>query len=127
MTPRGKVKELIDAMQAQPEKVQWLVPECAEIVGPSVSSTLAPAVRHEWLFKHKVGGVRVAYSLQPQDGPQEEAEEPEELPPFNAALWADGDLVLVGLQINQDGHSATLGPEQVRQLCRLLHGQGPEE
>lgn len=121
MSPRGKIKELIEAMQAQPEKVLWSPPECGEIVGASVSSSLAPALRHGWLFKH-MDGRRVHYSLQP---PEEEPEEVEELPPFNAALWADGELVIIGAQQNTDG-SITLVPDQVRQLCRLLHGQGPE-
>jgi hypothetical protein len=34
--------------------------------------------------------------------------------------------VLVGVEINPDGHSITLAPDKVRLLCRLLHGQGPE-
>lgn len=33
MSPRGKVKELIEAMQAQPEKVLWTPQECREIDG----------------------------------------------------------------------------------------------
>lgn len=47
-------------------------------------------------------------------------------PEFNAALWADGDLVLFGVELNPDGTSLTLKPNQVQLLCRLLHGQGPE-
>lgn len=62
-------------------------------------------------------GVTVEPSTQEEDG----------VPEFNAALWADGDLVLLGVSLNEDGHSVTLGPDKVRTLCRLLHGQGPEE
>lgn len=46
-------------------------------------------------------------------------------PEFNAALWADGDLVIYGAQENDDG-SFTLNAAQTAKLCRLLHGQGPE-
>jgi hypothetical protein len=42
---------------------------------------------------------------------------------FNAALWADGDLVLYGAQLNED-NSVTLNAKQTRTLCQLLAGQG---
>lgn len=51
----------------------------------------------------------------------DEALEPVE---FNAALWADGDLVIYGAQENEDG-SITLMADQTAKLLRLLHGQGP--
>ena len=53
--------------------------------------------------------------------------EDEEQRPFNAALWADGELILWNVEMNEDGRSVTLNAEQTRTLCRLLHGQGPEE
>ena len=124
MQPRGKTKQLIEAMQAQPEKVLWLPADCAAILGKSVSSSLAPAVRRGWLYKHELNGRgrRVAYSLQPQEVAGEEPAPAE----FNAALWADGELVLHGVELNPDGRTLTLKADQVRLLCRLLHGQGPE-
>lgn len=51
----------------------------------------------------------------------------DEAKPFNAALWADGELVLWNVGLNEDGRSVTLDSDQTRLLCRLLHGQGPEE
>jgi hypothetical protein len=45
---------------------------------------------------------------------------------FNCALWGDGDLLLYGLQINEDDISYTLNPTQVRRLANLLiNGASP--
>lgn len=125
MEPKGKTKLLIDTMRAQPDKPLWTPAECAEITGidKGLSAQLSGPLRRGWLYKHNLVGRRVAYGLHaPAETPAEE-EPPRE---FNAALWADGDLVLMGVELNEDGHSVTLGPERVRLLCRLLHGQGPE-
>lgn len=54
-----------------------------------------------------------------------EPEELEEEVPFNAALWADGDLHLFGL-LELEGGGHAIAAKDVRLLCRLLHGQGPE-
>ena len=40
-------------------------------------------------------------------------------PEFNAALWADGDLVIYGAQANSDG-SVTLTADQVATVKRLI-------
>lgn len=66
----------------------------------------------------------------PTAAPRVAAPEPEpegeEAVAFNAALWADGDLIIYGAQLNED-NSFTLTAEQTATLCRLLHGQGPAE
>lgn len=105
--------------------------ELADAVGitlASLKSAVRKAEQDEEILKRLQG--RVAYYRLPGQEPGEaEAEEPQaddKLPEFNAGLWADGDLVLVGVELNADGHSVTLGPDRVRLLCRLLHGQGPE-
>lgn len=102
-----RAKELADAIGVAPGTLQ---------------AALKCAVRDGFVVK-RMEGRAVFFSLpdgepQPADG---------DAPDFNAALWADGDLVLVGVTLNDDGHSVTLGPDKVRTLCRLLHGQGPEE
>lgn len=122
MNPRGKVKQLIEAMEAQPDKLLWSPTECAQAMGSknnAMSASLGAALRHEWLFKHTGEGRAIFYSLRP---PAEEEEAPEA---FAAALWDDGEVVLRGVRHNEDG-SVTLAADQVRRLCRLLHGQGPE-
>jgi len=53
--------------------------------------------------------------------------EPEALPEaepdgFDAALWADGHLVLVGAEIMEDGN-VVLPPDQAARLKRLLCGE----
>jgi hypothetical protein len=58
--------------------------------------------------------------LQPRDQDErEEAPAPAATPEFNAALWADGDLVIYGAQENEDG-SITLSPEQLAIVKRLV-------
>lgn len=115
MQPRGKVKLLIDAMQADPSHVVWTPAEAASVMGitkQAVSSHLQPAFRRGWLFK-SVENRQLRFSLQ---GPEEEPAQ------FTAALWADGDLVLNGVQISEDG-GVLLTREQVVQVKRLLLGQ----
>lgn len=45
---------------------------------------------------------------------------------FNASLWADGDLVLYGVEMNEDGSTVTLSRSRVAMLRRLLLGQGAQ-
>jgi hypothetical protein len=49
----------------------------------------------------------------------EESEEDDAPVEFNAALWADGDLVIYGAQANEDG-SITLNREQLATVKRLI-------
>lgn len=84
----------------------------------TLMGAVAPGLREGILVKRKDGGA-VFYALA-------EGVEVDVAPEFNAALWADGDLVLVGVKLNDDGASLTLNPEQTDKLRRLLMGQGPE-
>lgn len=61
----------------------------------------------------------------PAPEPDPVAEGSEEVVEFNAALWADGQLTMVGVTHTEDG-GIVLDADQTRKLCRLLHGQGPE-
>lgn len=44
---------------------------------------------------------------------------PVERQPFNAGLWVDGSLILVGLQLREDG-AAVVSPEDTMKLRQLL-------
>lgn len=56
-------------------------------------------------------------ALPPRRQKAEQAEPVEQ--PFNAALWADGELVLYGVQENEDG-SFTLTAQQVATIKRMI-------
>lgn len=86
--------------------------------------TLAPVVKPDTRMSWPPASTP-APSASPAPDPEPKALEETEEVAFNAALWADGDLVIYGAQENDDG-SVTLSTEKVRKLCRLLHGQGPE-
>lgn len=121
MKPRGKSKLLIDAMHAQPQKVLWNTDECADAMGianKSIAAFLAGPMNQGWVFKHKLDGVRVAYSLQP---PDEEAEDGEDVP-FSCKLYGDGDLDLHGLHETEDG-GWRVPAEHAATLRRLLTGE----
>jgi hypothetical protein len=79
--------------------------------------------------KHRVVNVRrsdsrgraLLWSLgtgQPVATLDDEVDESEDTP-FNAALWADGELVIYGATENTDG-SVTLSPDQVTKVKRLI-------
>lgn len=79
--------------------------------GCSFSQCMAAAVRRGLVVPER-SGRKTTWSL-----PAPEAEEPPT--PFNAALWADGDLVIYGAQ-NNDDNSVTLTAEQVAAVKRLI-------
>lgn len=116
MSPRGKVKQLIEAMQAKPEQALWTPTECAKAMGlehQAVNQSLRSAVSREWLFKHQGSGRSVFYSLKP------EQEEPVEPPAFSAAAWVDGDVDLYGLIELEDG-GYRMTADMVIKLKRLI-------
>jgi hypothetical protein len=94
----------------------------SEAIGVSPATLLsgikAAILRGEILKRNE--GRAVFYRLPGQEPGGEDADEVSK--EFNAALWADGDLVLVGVTLNADGNSVTLGPKQAHQLRRLLAG-----
>lgn len=107
------------------ERGEMKARDLADAIGvsaPTLYSGIKSALLRGEIVKRNEG--RAVFYRLPGQEPEAEASD---RPDFNAALWADGDLVLVGVELNADGHSVTLGPERVRMLCRLLHGQGPEE
>lgn len=109
------------ALHEQGELQQAALCKAVDLKASTLIAALKPGLRSGEIVERREGR-SAFYRL--ADGAQAEpaAEKP---PEFNAALWADGDLVLVGVALNADGHSITLSPDRVRLLCRLLHGQGP--
>lgn len=94
----------------------------ADALGVAVEN-LNPTLRRalangELLRRHE--GRAVFYRLPDQEPGGPDA--PEGTPKFNAALWADGELVLWNVDLNDDGRSLTLNQEQVQQLRGLLVG-----
>lgn len=65
--PRGKAKPLLEAMQGDPDKVLWTVPEVAQVlhvgVGEVMTYVLYP-LKHEAMYRGKREG-RVVFSLKP--------------------------------------------------------------
>lgn len=94
-----------------------------DISDGTLMAAVVPGMRDGVLVKRKDGNATF-YSL--ADGVEvEPAAEPESRP-FYATLDTDGELDLYGLiELQDGGHRVT--PDGVRLLCRLLHGQGPEE
>lgn len=64
-------------------------------------------------------GREVYYRL-PEQGAEESTLEA--APKFNAALWADGELVLWNVKLDADGKRLTLDAEKVAMLRGLLTG-----
>lgn len=118
MQPRGKSKLLIDAMHAQPDKELWTTEECAQAMGTeskAIAAFLSGPVNQGWVYKHKLDGVRVAYSLQPPE------EDPDETP-FSCTLHGDGEVDLHGMQeLESGGWRMTI--EQAAQVRKLLTGE----
>lgn len=114
--PRGAVKAIIEAMRAQAPDLEWSTEEIANAAGidkGAVSSTLRVAVREQALFSERRGRCAV-YSLTSFE--QEEQQEPV---PFNAAYWADGDVVLYGLPEMEDG-GVLLSAENLAKLRKMV-------
>jgi hypothetical protein len=113
--PRGHVKVILDAMALKNADLEWTGAELAELAGihaKALPSTVKTAIRNGVLFSEK-RGIKTFYSLTAY--PQEEIE----LTPFNASLWADGDLVLYGVQETDDG-GVLVTAEQLTKLKRLI-------
>jgi hypothetical protein len=67
--PRGRAADVIDAMKAQPQKVEWTPTDLAEACGIAAKrlcATLLYCVQHRVVFKGGRGGrLGVRYSLRP--------------------------------------------------------------
>jgi hypothetical protein len=117
-TPRGKVKQIIDHMRTQADDLEWTTEELAEagsIDKRAVATQLKTAVKNEAVFRDRRGRFTV-YSLTPfEQAAQPDAEAVE----FNAALWADGDLILYGLTELEDG-GHLISAENLAKLRRLV-------
>jgi DNA-binding transcriptional ArsR family regulator len=123
--PRIHFAAATELLEANGEMRACDIAEKLGITPSILASAMRVPERDGEIFRRKEG--RHALYRLTEELPAANDESSGEKPKFNAALWADGDLVLVGVEMNTDGNSVTLGPDQVRVLCRLLHGQGPEE
>jgi DNA-binding transcriptional regulator PaaX len=109
--------------------------DLANGIGISVGtlySGLASAIARGDIVKRNEGR-SVFYRLPGQDALERRpapaapgVEGDDERPKFNASLWADGELILWNMEMNEDGRSLTLDARQTRMLARLLRGHGVE-
>lgn len=116
-TARGKAATLLEVLASTPERVVSAA-EAAEIMGVSqnnVSQAVKGSLLHGHIFRQRQGR-SMSYCLTPFD--QDESAEPIE---FNAALWADGDLILFGLE-ECEGGGWKVAAEKVPMLKALLGG-----
>lgn len=119
--PRGKVKQLIDAMREQPEHGIWTSTEVAaqmDVSQGALTLHLNAAIKHGVLLRELVDG-KCQYSLgaQPEAAPEPEPDDAEV--EFRFALWNDGELVIYGAQENTDG-SVTLSRDQVAEIKQMI-------
>ncbi|MES2634042.1 MAG: hypothetical protein V4669_13795 [Pseudomonadota bacterium] len=116
-TPRGNPAKLIAYLAAHPELDPITSADAGAMLGIEsnlVHNFMKSAVANGVLFTIKEGRTR-SFTLTPP--PEEQIEEV----PFNAALWLDGDLVLSGVQVNEDG-SVQITREQWQQVQGLVVG-----
>jgi hypothetical protein len=119
--PRGHALKILEGMAGHASDLEWTTEELAGLAGidkRAVATTMRVAVREEKLFAQKRGRATY-YSLTSFEVGDAAPEEDAEPVPFNAALWADGDLVVYGAQANEDG-SVTLKRDQVAAVKRLI-------
>lgn len=126
----------VEYLRTLPPGTEVSTATLADAVGHEGDTNLAPfllaAVKHGAIVPRKVKGVR-SYFWSLGDGtPQAvDPEEAQDAPKvirtraspdgqaFNAALWIDGSLIVVGAQRRPDG-AVVLTPEQTRQLRSLV-------
>jgi len=110
-------QQLIDWFKANPDTKEASGQQIADLLGmdpKSINATFKSSVERGLLHSEKRGLHRF-YSLRPFEVPDEDKV------PFNAALWTDGDLVIYGATLNEDG-SVTVAHADVARLRGLLHG-----
>lgn len=114
-TPRGKAAIIISAMAKEPER-EFTRAEVAALGGledDSVSAYMAAARRNGAVFSRKEG--RATYWRITPFGAGEQVE-------FKVANWSDGDMVIYGAAVCEDG-SVLLNANQKAVLRRMLVGE----
>jgi len=106
---------VIEHLQAEGPKRAAALCEALGIGPGSLSTLIRPAVRAGLIWRTGRGNA-VVYSVPRQTDEPAADEEP---PPFNLALWLDGDLTICGVTANDNG-TVVLTRDQVEQLRRFL-------
>ncbi len=119
--PRGKVAQIIEHMATEPDR-EWTRDEVGAVIGltdsKGIASYLASAKRGGLLHTRK-DGARLVYRINPYEPEPETPAEPVE---FKVAIWSDGDLVMYGAPIGEDG-TVILNADQKAVLRRMLVGE----
>lgn len=113
-------------LAANGEMRQTDLSKASDLSVGTLHAAVKPGLRSGELLDRRDGRA-VFYRLAPGVVVEPAADADDGAPKFNAALWADGELILWNVEMNEDGRSLTLSADETRTLCRLLHGQGPEE
>lgn len=122
--PGSHAARAIEHLQQLGDGAALSTAELAAVLGLkdlAVGPCLKTARDHGLLVTDRRGR-NLFWSVPSEVAPEENLERepgPEEPPEFNAALWADGDLVIYGAQENEGG-SFTLSREQVAMVKRLI-------
>lgn len=125
---------ILDVLAANGEMRQGELARATDLGVGTLIAGVKPGIRQGKISVRREGRsvfYRLVDGVPPAKGDEAEGadrdEKASETPPFNAALWADGDLILWNVELNDDGRSLTLSSDQVQMLRRLLLGQGLAE
>lgn len=111
------------ALAANGEMRQTELAKATDLTVGTLHAAVKPGLRSGELLDRREGRA-VFYRL--ADGVVVDPAEADDDEDFRAVLDTDGDLDLYGLvELENGGHR--IHADGVRLLCRLLHGQGPEE
>lgn len=115
-TPRGKVAQIIELMATEPDR-EWTRDELATVAGlikkPSAIGSYLGSAKKAGLFHTRKNGRDVLYRINPYE------DEPPEPVEFKVAVWSDGDVVLYGAPMSEEG-CVIFKPEHIEVLRRML-------
>lgn len=120
------LKPVIDHLTEHGETQMTALAEAIGVSPATLYSGVATAIARGEIVKRSEGRA-VFYGLgngTPAANDTRQRPEPvaDTGPQFNAALWADGELILWNVDLNEDGRSLTLNADETRTLRRLLVG-----
>jgi predicted transcriptional regulator len=119
--PRKTLKLAEIYLQKHGETRAGALADALGVTAGTLTSAIKPAVLEGTVAK-RTEGRSVFYSTGNGIPTSPRLLEEHEERSFNASLWADGDLVLYGVTINDDGESVTIGRQNVTLIRRLLTG-----
>jgi hypothetical protein len=118
--PRVTLKRAHAYLSANGETQANALASALGVTPGTLSSAVKAGLLEDTIVKRK-DGHNVFYSIGAGESP-DGSEFKDGLDGFNAALWADGDLVLHNVEMNDDGSTITLSRRRVALLRRLLLG-----